>query len=314
MTLIISAITSSGIVLTADSRQSYKNRAGAIRIGSDSASKLFKLTDYVGVSVSGKAFLSEDDQPPKDISYFINNFKQTENIKELSVKDVANKLNKYLGDIFIEKESVLLKKLIEQRVIKIGGTDLAFSPLDGPLVPYTYVNKEGKKISDQGIIDTINMIVAGIDKDKIGRAYSVWIPKGITLEKDTQGCGALWCGQNDVVSRIIKGFAPEIEQLNFVKEALLKDQNLVINQLNQMEYIVNWGTMTIQDAVDFCVLMTRTTESIQRFSDGTRLQPGGIPGVGGEVDIAIITSGKGFCWLKKKKLVAEGEELCLGED
>lgn len=311
MTLIISTITSSGIVLTADSRQSYQNRAGAIRIGSDNASKLFKLSDYVGVSISGKAFLNEEKQSVKDVGYFINKFRQTEDLKELTVRDIANKLNKYLGDLFIEKERVTLKKLIEERVANLGGKNLVFLPMDGPLVPYSYEDKNGRVISDTGMIETINMIVAGIDKDKVGRAYSLWVPKGITLEKDTQVCGALWCGQNDVISRIIKGFAAEIEKLNFIKEAFAKDSTSIINQLNQMEYIINWGTMTIQDAIDFCVLMTRTTESIQRFSDGTLLQPGGIPGVGGEIDIAVITSEKGFRWLKKKKLEAEGEELSL---
>ena len=311
MTLIISTITSSGIVLTADSRQSYQNRAGAIRIGSDNAAKLFKLSDFIGVSISGKAFLNEGSQSVKDVGYFINKFRQTEDLKELTVRDIANKLNKHLGDLFVEKERASLKKLIEEQVTKLGGKNLAFLPIDDPLVPYSYENKDGKVISDTGMIETINMIVAGIDKDKVGRAYSIWIPKGITLEKDTQLCGALFCGQNDVIIRIVKGFAPEIEKLNFIKEALVKDNASTVNQLNQMEYIINWGTMTIQDAIDFCVLMTRTTESIQRFSDGTLLQPGGIPGVGGEIDIAVITSEKGFRWLKKKKLEAEGEELSL---
>jgi hypothetical protein len=311
MTLIMSAITSSGIVLTADSRQSYKNKMGAIRIGSDNAAKLFKLSDDIGVSISGKAFINEEGQSFKDVGYFINKFKREENLKELTVRDIANKLNKYLGDLFVEKEIISLKKLIEDQISKAGGKNLTFLPTDGSLIPYTYLNKEGNAVSDTGAIETINMIVAGIDKDKSGRAYSVWIPKGITLEKDTKLCGALWCGQNDVVSRIIKGFAPEIERLNFIKEALVKDNASIVNQLNQMEYIINWGTMTIQDAIDFCVLMTRTTESIQRFSDGTLLQFGGIPGVGGEIDIAVITPENGFRWLKKKKLEAEGEELSL---
>ena len=89
MTLVISTITSSGIVLTADSRQTYKNNAGAIRIGSDSVMKLFKLTEFSGVAISGKAFLNEEDQPAKDVGYFINKFKKSEDIKNLSVKDPA---------------------------------------------------------------------------------------------------------------------------------------------------------------------------------------------------------------------------------
>ena len=95
---------------------------------------------------------------------------------------------------------------------------------------------------------------------------------------------------------------------------MTKDNVLTLDQLNKMEYIINWGTITLQDAIDFCVLMTRTTESIQRFSDGTMLAPGGIAGVGGEIDIAVITPEKGFTWLKKKKLKAEEAELALEEE
>lgn len=314
MTLIISTITSSGIVLTADSRQTYRNNAGAIRIGSDSVMKLFKLTDFSGVAISGKAFLNEENQPAKDVGYFINKFKKSEDIKNLPVKDIAVKLNKYLSDLFINKEKENLKKLIDTEVGKKSGTNLKFLTSDDHLVPYSYTDKDGKTVSDAGWIETINMIVVGIDKDKVGRAYSISVPKGITIERDTKQCGALWVGQTDVLARIIKGYAPEIESLNFVKEALAQNNAATTGQLNKMEYIINWGTITLQDAIDFCVLMTRTTESIQRFSDGTMLAPGGIAGVGGEIDIAIITPEKGFTWLKKKKLKSEGAELALEEE
>ena len=155
------------------------------------------------------------------------------------------------------------------------------------------------------------MIIAGVDGDNIGRAYNVWIPNGIIGENSTQQCGAFWVGQTDVLRRIVKGYAPEIEKLDFVKEALVKDRAAVQAQAASLEFIINWGTITIQDAIDFCVLMTRTTESIQRFSDGSLLIPGGIPGVGGEIDIAVITPKDGFRWLKQKKLKAEGCEMNL---
>jgi hypothetical protein len=35
----------------------------------------------------------------------------------------------------------------------------------------------------------------------------------------------------------------------------------------------------LQDAIDFNILITRATESIQRFSDGTVFAPGGITGL-----------------------------------
>lgn len=314
MTLVISTITSSGIVFTADSRQTYKNNAGSVRIGSDSAMKLFKLSEFSGVAISGKAFLNEEGQLARDVGYFINQFKKSTDLKELSVKEIAMKLNEYLANLFVVREKDNLKKFIENEVKKLGGTKLSFSASDDNLVPYSYVDKTGKTISLTGWIETIQMIVAGTDNDKVGRAYSVTIPKGITIERDTKQCGALWIGQTDVLSRIVKGYAPEIESLSFIKEALSRNATATYDELNRMEYIINWGTITLQDAVDFCVLMTRTTESIQRFSDGTVLAPGGVTGVGGEIDIAVITPEKGFAWLKKKKLKAESAELVLEDE
>jgi len=124
----------------------------------------------------------------------------------------------------------------------------------------------------------------------------------------------MWVGQTDVITRIVKGYAPNIYNIDFVKNASSKDRENINGELNKLEYIINWSTITVQDAIDFCVLMTRTTENIQRFSDGTVLLPGGIPGVGGEIDIAVITPGKKFAWLKKKKLKSEGAELSLDEE
>jgi hypothetical protein len=54
-----------------------------------------------------------------------------------------------------------------------------------------------------------------------------------------------------------------------------------------------------------------STESIQRFS---LLTPGGITGVGGDIDIALITPEKGFVRFKTKVLRSEGISLSLDEE
>jgi hypothetical protein len=312
MTLVVSTLTSSGIVLTADSRQTYTNRAGAIRIGSDSAMKLFRLSDKCGVAISGRAFIEENGRV-KDVGFFIKRFRKNEVLKGLSTKEIAEKLHKYLGDLYLQQDIDKKKKEIEAEVAK-KGTELVFDHSDSHLIPYSYTDKEGKKIYDTAWIETIHMVVAGIDKDDIGRAYAVSIPKGITNQGDTEVCGVLWTGQGDVMSRMIKGIAPEAENLNFVKEALEKDNAGTRSQLDSVMYIINWGIITLQDAVDFCILMTRTTESLQRFSDGTLSSPGGIPGVGGEIDIAVISPEKGFEWLRKKSIRTSDAILSLGEE
>ncbi len=69
--------------------------------------------------------------------------------------------------------------------------------------------------------------------------------------------------------------------------------------------------MTLQDAIDFSDLMIKTTSAIQRFSDGILAEPGDIPGVGGNVDIAVITQQKGFVWINKKSLVYDNNRIDL---
>lgn len=311
MTLIISVLTSAGVVLTADSRQTYRNKAGALRIGSDSAMKLFRLTTRSGVAISGRAFINEDGKPPREVGYFIRQFIKTPDIEGLPVKDLAIRLGDYLANIFVPRELTALRKTIEDDATKLKWKNLQFGQISGTTLPYTYHDDAGNAQSWNRWIDTIEMIVSGINATGVGHAYVVKVGTGITHETSTMASGALWAGQTDVIGRIIKGYALDAHGLKFIKDALAKDQPATLDEINKLEYIINWGTITLQDAVDFCVLMTKTTESIQRFSDGTILTPGGIPGVGGPVDVAVLTAEKGFVWLQKKKLLTGANVLEL---
>lgn len=91
MSLALNLTTSEGIVLATDSRQSYRNRKGMARIGSDNASKLFQINKKVGVAVTGLAFLIEDEVH-ENISKFIEQFKRENEVEELDIKNVAEKL------------------------------------------------------------------------------------------------------------------------------------------------------------------------------------------------------------------------------
>lgn len=127
--------------------------------------------------------------------------------------------------------------------------------------------------------------------------------------------GANWIGQVDVVSRIVLGFDGRINNLKFVNEEVQKlGQGEVRKQLESLQYAIQWGTMTLQDAIDFCTLMIQTTSALQRFSDGILANPGDMPGVGGPVDVAVITTDQGFVWVSRKKLKIEGKEIDLGKD
>jgi hypothetical protein len=122
--------------------------------------------------------------------------------------------------------------------------------------------------------------------------------------------GAGWIGQTDVVTRIVLGFDPRLQGIPVVRDGAAKyGEEVVQKQLRGVEYSIQWGTMTLQDAVDFCQLAVETTTAIQRFSDGVLMDPGDMAGVGGPVDLAVITYDKGFVWLNRKHLRSKAGEV-----
>jgi len=307
MTLSLACLTSSGIVLSADSRQTYRNNANMTRIGTDSAFKLFQLSSKVGIVIAGRAFFPDGKGVLKNTGWYIEEFKRSSLPANGSVKEIASALNDYLVSAFLDPEVVRLHEGLTSNILAAGGKDVVFKAREKLSVPYSYTDKDGKAIENQWSIDTISFIVAGYDSDGIGRAYLTIVPEGPAIERTTESGAPLWIGQTDIVARILKGYGWEINALEFVKDARSQGKK-VDDELNKMEYLFNWGTMTLQDAVDFCVLMTRMTEGIQRFSDGTVMNPGGIPGVGGHVNVATITSDEGFQWINKRNLVIGASE------
>jgi len=149
--------------------------------------------------------------------------------------------------------------------------------------------------------------VVGYNKDStVGEVHLSQIPPGNSrLLMNTNNAGCNWNGQTDVITRLVCGFDPRIELLPFVQHAIanpLSGQPSAVDQIRGLQYVINWATMTLQDAVDFALLMVNSTIKMQRFSDGVVMNPGDIPGCGGDVDIAVITHREGFRWVQRKEL------------
>jgi len=318
MSLTINTTTPEGIVLAADSRQSFRNRKGMARIGSDNASKLFQINERVGVAITGLAFLPEDGVM-KNISKFIDEFKHEIEVQKLDVKEVAEKLHYLFDKKYNYQEQ--LKKLPEQikNDLQRQGCEILKIKTEQHIVKFRFKTPNGQVKEGVGGVDMINLLVAGYNKDGSHEVYICYIPGEIQKKRDSlekgKEYGASWIGQIDVVSRIVLGFDGRIGNLKFVNEVAQKSGQEEINkQLRSLEYVIQWGTMTLQDAIDFCVLMIQTTSAIQRFSDGVQGNPGDMPGVGGPVDVAVITPNKGFVWVNKKKLNVGNVEIDLDKE
>jgi len=310
MSLVINVTTPEGIVLAADSRQSYRNQRGAARIGSDNASKLFQINDRIAIAATGLAFLPENGMM-KNVSKYIEQFKKNEDTEKLSVKEVAEKIHKYFGSIYkVEEQIKAITNQIEKDITLKGGK-IVKTEVKNNVVIVQLQDKDGKSGIANAVLEPLNFLLAGFNKGyESHEVYTCRIPGEIELKRDSKKpgkeYGASWEGQNDVASRIVLGFDGRIGNIKFVQEAAQKygqnGQDEINKQLRNLEYAIQWGTMTMQDAIDFCVLIIKTTSAIQRFSDGIIAEPGAIPGVGGAVDVAVILPDKGFAWIKKKEL------------
>lgn len=305
MSLAINTTTPEGIVLAADSRQSYRNQKGVSRVGSDSASKLFLINKRIGVAITGIAFIVESGIP-KSISKFIEQFKREGDVDKLSVKEVAEKLHFIFNKKINWQEQLdKLPDQIKENLTRQGFRDIEISK-EQYNVKFKMKDEAGNQKNGVAEIDGLVLFVAGYNEDGSHEVYNLYIPGEVVKRRDSNQkgmeYGANWLGQTDVVTRIIKGWDPRVFNAPFVAEAIQqKGQPEIEKQLNSMEYAINWGAMPLQDAIDFSVLVIETTSAIQRFSDGVLADPGDVPGVGGPVDVLVITPDEAK-WIQKKEL------------
>lgn len=304
--------------MATDSRQSFRNKKGMARVGSDNASKLLQINKRIGVALTGLAFL-QDKAFVKSTSKFIDEWRSKSAPDDLDVKEVAEKLRFLFDRKYNWKEQI--EKLPEQirRDLRQKGCEVEEVNTEGHILKFKFRDPQGKMQRGMGGVDQIVLLVAGYNQDGSHQVYTVEIPGEIKKKRDsnekTKEYGASWIGQKDVVTRIVKGFDGRIGGLKFMNQISGElGEEEVRKQLNRLEYVIQWGTMTLQDAIDFCVLMIETTSAIQRFSDGVLADPGDIPGVGGPIDVAVITPEKGFVWIQKKKLQVGDTQVDLDKE
>jgi hypothetical protein len=160
--------------------------------------------------------------------------------------------------------------------------------------------KEGKEIDVEADGWPLGFLVAGYDDQGVGHIKEINIPNGNpdeTVAVETTGGGAMWRGWTDVIGRLIKGIdLLRIEALDLeLTEGLLRE-------IRRLEYRPMIPT-TIQDGIDYAAFLVRTTIDMQRFSDGTALDPGAIPNCGGPLQLLAIER-SGPKWVANLTLTA----------
>lgn len=313
MSLGINATTTEGMILAADSRQSYRNQKGMARIGSDSATKIFKLSDRIGLIVAGVAFLPENGVP-KNISNYVEEFIRCTELKNSSIDEAGTELSTYFKEVYAQyaknAEGQIKADLASQ-----GFKNIQLKR-DNNVINFAYFSGHLRQ-NGQVDLGVLELLIAGYNPDGSHKVKVIIVPHDLeNLHRDSNSknleFGSSWIGQKDVVSRIILGFDPRMENLSFMKKAVSQEgKEEVMKQIGGLQYSIQWGTMTLQDAIDFAKLAIETTSAIQRFSDGTLSDPGDMPGVGGPIDLAVISPKKGFVWISKKNLCVGNREINL---
>ena len=115
-----------------------------------------------------------------------------------------------------------------------------------------------------------SFMVSGYDEgEAYGRLYTVVVPTQINPQEIlVNDFGANWGGQIATVNGLLNGAA------------------------------IPWQLLPLQDCVDVAILAVKTTAEIQKFVTDIR-------GVGGPIDVAVITKTDGFRYLQSKSLRGE---------
>lgn len=151
----------------------------------------------------------------------------------------------------------------------------------------------------------MTFVVGGYD---VGAAYGrVWlfqIPRDSKPTEQQPGdtnFGMTWGGQLEIASRLVQGFDPTLvsivgQELNLDNKQIEK---LYSTLRKQLQFPIPYKVLPLQDCVDLAVFLVRTTMVAQRLAIGVR-------GVGGPIDVAVITRTKGLRYVQQK--VIHGEE------
>jgi 20S proteasome alpha/beta subunit len=278
--------TYDGIVVAADSRTTDQSD-GRTRVASDYTSKVKRVGSHVAVSFTGAAYLYDTEADLRSIGSLVDQYKSQAGIADSTRSDPL---------------TVVL------------GLDSALTVLYDRYQKINY---------DQG---ELVLIVSGYDSLGDRRIYELKFPKLKETEDsdrkyDVYGTldssfasgvtGALVRGQTDVWTRLVKGYDPQLLAHKWYRnvDSTIVDstdstkvdtvQTTLQLDLGDLRYQIRYDLMNLQDAIDFAVFIVRATIEAQRFNQAS------IQGVGGAIDIAVITA-DGFRWIQRKRLHGEG--------
>ena len=144
----------------------------------------------------------------------------------------------------------------------------------------------------------LDFIVGGVnDGDPYGEVHRFSID-GVEPYRSVDRFGMSWGGQTQIVTRLINGYDPSIPNAlaGAFPDIKAKEFNGVLASAAPM--VFPWEYLPIQSCIDLAILLIRTTMEAQRLSVTPR-------GVGGMIEVAIVTPQLGFKWIQRYELQGE---------
>ncbi len=301
MTLIINIVTPEGIIMASDSRQSERNIKEFTRISTNSANKLFSLNDKVIVGTAGLAFFADNTGIRKNVSEYIESFKKDNKLDLLTVEEIATKLQEYINKHYPwEKQLDISAQQLEIEAKQNGDKILSLERRDDS-IDFKIKQPSGRIREGHLNIEPVNLLVSGYNSDGTTQTYEINSPGEKILKRENNEFGCTWIGQGDVVSRLILGYDSKLFKVPIIRAMGKKADDDLRTQIRGLEYFIQWSLITLQDAVDLAVFLIKSTSVMQRFADGISMDVGDIQGVGGPIDVALITK-DGIKWINKKEI------------
>ena len=146
-------------------------------------------------------------------------------------------------------------------------------------------------------------LVGGYDEGAAyGRVFTLAVPTAPdpVEQHASQNFGATWGGQRTYADRIMQGFDDSgvslLQQHLGLTDAQRNAASQHLKENNPLA--LPYQFLPLQDCVDLCILLIRTTINMQRFTLDLR-------GVGGPIDVATVTRIDGFQPVQQKILLGE---------
>jgi len=149
----------------------------------------------------------------------------------------------------------------------------------------------------------MTFVVGGYDQgEAYGRVYLFAIPERPEPQPRNVGekdFGMTWGGQLELVSRMIHGFDPSLPEILRQTLNLSPEQVQIVKQnLSGLEFPIPYGILPLQDCINLAISMIRSTITFQDLA-------GVVRGVGGPIEVTVITRTKGLEYIQKKELHGE---------